>query len=319
MSATNRHEHFLEIHDPAGKVQRLKLRENSIILGRSTDVDVTLKDTDVSRKHAEMAPNELGQWSIRDLDSRNGTYLNGQKIVPSGDDEGWKLLEPGDRIDIATFGLVLSLATPALEWAMGHEVSYANLDEQEDGLEVSVLDASVGSQIEPGHLKAIGSLGAQMVQILDARKRLNALFQFLLEERMHGMAATALRMYKEPITRKVKPLSNIMYSPHWEDRGRFHISRTALRKLLATGEAVLAGCGVGGAIEMSVTPATPMAVMACPLHSDAITLDLIYLVLPPHFGTMDFLAVVALAAQQFQIGQLASQLRTSYRDSPTLY
>jgi two-component system, NtrC family, response regulator HydG len=52
-------------------------RENR--LGRGLDCDVVLSDPLASRVHA-IVVREGDQWLVRDLTSRNGTYVNGQKI-----------------------------------------------------------------------------------------------------------------------------------------------------------------------------------------------------------------------------------------------
>ena len=48
-------------------------------VGRGTDCDIILVDPLCSRVHAEVAREEDGWW-VCDADSRNGTYLNGQKV-----------------------------------------------------------------------------------------------------------------------------------------------------------------------------------------------------------------------------------------------
>jgi Nif-specific regulatory protein len=48
-------------------------------LGRDTDCDIVLVDPLCSRVHAEVVREEDGWW-IGDADSRNGTFVNGQKI-----------------------------------------------------------------------------------------------------------------------------------------------------------------------------------------------------------------------------------------------
>ncbi len=60
-----------------GKTFALPLNEPQLI-GRSSEALPTT-DTTVSRRHAELTPDE-GDWYIRDLDSQNGTYVNGVRI-----------------------------------------------------------------------------------------------------------------------------------------------------------------------------------------------------------------------------------------------
>jgi putative nucleotidyltransferase with HDIG domain len=48
-------------------------------IGRSPHVEVSLTDSSVSRRHAEITVSEEG-WVVRDLGSRNGTFLNGIRV-----------------------------------------------------------------------------------------------------------------------------------------------------------------------------------------------------------------------------------------------
>jgi two-component system, NtrC family, sensor kinase len=48
------------------------------LIGRSSEA-LLLDDNAISRRHAELTPDD-GIWYIRDLESQNGTYLNGEKI-----------------------------------------------------------------------------------------------------------------------------------------------------------------------------------------------------------------------------------------------
>ena len=57
----------------------IQLREDLYILGRSAKVDLTLESSELSRRHA-MLKREQGTFSITDLDSTNGVYLNGTRV-----------------------------------------------------------------------------------------------------------------------------------------------------------------------------------------------------------------------------------------------
>lgn len=71
-----------------GKTIRLKLTTR---IGRERDNDVVLTDPRVSRYHTLIELVE-GRWAIKDLESANGTFVNGEPISDV------YLLEPDDRI-----------------------------------------------------------------------------------------------------------------------------------------------------------------------------------------------------------------------------
>jgi hypothetical protein len=52
------------------------------LFGRATDTDILVDDSKASRRHAEIVYGE-GRWMIRDLESLNGTKVNGRRIAAS--------------------------------------------------------------------------------------------------------------------------------------------------------------------------------------------------------------------------------------------
>ncbi len=81
------------------------LRNPETVLGRSSDVDVTLEARGVSREHAKVVIAE-GTATLVDLESRNGTFVNGESVdlVP---------LREGDEIHlgpVASFQFVRRIA-----------------------------------------------------------------------------------------------------------------------------------------------------------------------------------------------------------------
>jgi FHA domain-containing protein/uncharacterized protein DUF1707 len=69
----------------------LGLPEGSVTLGRSRSCDCVLAEPSVSRRHAELR-REGARWLIRDLGSRNGTRVNGVRILDEAE------VGPGDRV-----------------------------------------------------------------------------------------------------------------------------------------------------------------------------------------------------------------------------
>ncbi|MGO4805459.1 FhaA domain-containing protein [Arthrobacter sp. 2MCAF15] len=64
--------------------QRYSLNAPSIVLGRSSEADILIDDTGVSRRHLEIRTGP-GTAQAIDLGSTNGSYVNGQKIVGSSE------------------------------------------------------------------------------------------------------------------------------------------------------------------------------------------------------------------------------------------
>lgn len=62
-----------------------------IVVGRE-GADVLLEDPEVSRRHARLIPVENGDLVVEDLDSSNGTWVNGERV------EGRRSLVEGDRV-----------------------------------------------------------------------------------------------------------------------------------------------------------------------------------------------------------------------------
>lgn len=60
------------------------------LIGRSSEA-LPLRDQAISRRHAELTPDD-GKWFINDLNSANGTFVNGQRVSRP------RLLQQGDQI-----------------------------------------------------------------------------------------------------------------------------------------------------------------------------------------------------------------------------
>ena len=81
----------VEIGPDAGKEFPLR---GTMRIGRSEDSEITLADAQASRHHAAISP-EPGGFTAQDLNSSNGTFVNGKRL-----DEP-RLLKDGDRLRVA--------------------------------------------------------------------------------------------------------------------------------------------------------------------------------------------------------------------------
>jgi pSer/pThr/pTyr-binding forkhead associated (FHA) protein/tetratricopeptide (TPR) repeat protein len=74
--------------DGAANVTELEIDKDEVSIGRGKDCDIVLDDKKASRKHA-IIRREGVSFSIKDLDSANGVFVNGAKVLEqqlSGDD-----------------------------------------------------------------------------------------------------------------------------------------------------------------------------------------------------------------------------------------
>lgn len=66
----------------------------ALVIGRDSSCEVVVQDRQVSRSHARLTPSSVGVI-LDDLNSKNGTFLNGQRVSDS------VVLQDGDLIQIA--------------------------------------------------------------------------------------------------------------------------------------------------------------------------------------------------------------------------
>jgi biotin operon repressor len=75
--------------------QRWILDQDQVIIGRGTDCDIVLPERQVSRHHVQIERDD-GGYLLRDLGSKNRTYVNGQEMS----DRPYRLKD-GDEIQMA--------------------------------------------------------------------------------------------------------------------------------------------------------------------------------------------------------------------------
>ncbi len=170
----------LVIQSGPAKGRSFELTGESQCLGREGDIQIL--DTSASRKHAEVFT--LGDLLlIRDLGSRNGTYVNGKKI----DKE--TALRPGDRIRIGSSTLAFEETRPS-----EHAVEFIN-DEDTVAAAVEIKLGDKAAEVvaggkEPADQSTLGRLFTmyEVARILGSETTLRGVVEKVL-----GLATTAAR------------------------------------------------------------------------------------------------------------------------------
>ncbi len=81
---------YLEAWEPGG-ARLVALEGDRVTVGRAEGCNLVLSDRRISGLHAILE--RLGDsWCVRDLGSRNGTFLNGERVVTE------RVLRPGDEL-----------------------------------------------------------------------------------------------------------------------------------------------------------------------------------------------------------------------------
>ena len=71
----------LRVIQKQANIQQVRLLQETVI-GRSTDCNLKIASTQVSRRHCRVMVNDAGVF-IEDLCSANGTFLDGQRLLPN--------------------------------------------------------------------------------------------------------------------------------------------------------------------------------------------------------------------------------------------
>jgi sigma-B regulation protein RsbU (phosphoserine phosphatase) len=94
---------YLEVRPKeGGEVLRFSLTKRRVSIGRSPDADLTLQGGTVSRYHAELQCESHGIWWVHDLNSTNGTFVNGRAVTN-------QLLNYGDAIGVGDYLVILRM------------------------------------------------------------------------------------------------------------------------------------------------------------------------------------------------------------------
>ncbi|HPC58612.1 MAG TPA: FHA domain-containing protein [Kiritimatiellia bacterium] len=117
----------------------IELTGEPLSIGRSREADIPLLDDRVSRVHCGIRLSE-GEFYLKDLKSRNGTFVNGQRV------EDTVKLKPGDRIQVGSTVFVLD----PVSTKEGDEKAFGSMQtEMGDGKGYSTILKEIVEDIAP--------------------------------------------------------------------------------------------------------------------------------------------------------------------------
>ncbi len=86
--------------------QHFQLLSSSTSIGRDSSNQIQLRDTEISRHHARIDRNEDGNWTISDLGSSNGSFVNSLRVTTHP-------LASGDRVQLGSTLMIFNASSEA--------------------------------------------------------------------------------------------------------------------------------------------------------------------------------------------------------------
>jgi sigma-B regulation protein RsbU (phosphoserine phosphatase) len=294
---------LLEIADESGAAQRVPLRKPRLVIGRAAEADLRLDRQSVSREHAQLTLEPDGSWKLLDLGSRGGCFVNGQKITEA-------TVGPADTFTISRFQLRL---VPAGDTASRRRGFGGRWSAEPEESHLSVLTKIESPRLDSSHIVALSEFGRELLTVEPAASRLEKLCEVMAGRIIRARWAMALRVDAADPN---QPLRQLAAFPHDVNDRDVHLSRSAILGMQSARAPVLATNfrKDDGAAELSMVAKSPAtAVVVCALSEDPGRTDVLYVNLPPIYGSTEWLALIALAVKQYQQAEAVWQAREAAR------
>lgn len=170
----------IAIQTAGGTRERYPLAKARVTVGRSRESDIFLPDQWLSRHHAAIEDRGDGYW-VADLNSKNGTLLNGEPV------REWRRLQPGD---------VITLGEHTLTFCSEGEAEEDEADREPEGTRVfSVKELSAINTrpaVDPAELQRqnrVLAILSKAASELVVHRPLGELFDLVLELLLEAVAA----------------------------------------------------------------------------------------------------------------------------------
>ncbi|MHC5008219.1 MAG: ATP-binding protein [Planctomycetota bacterium] len=208
------------------------------LIGRSSEA-LPLTDTTVSRRHAELTPDD-GRWFLRDLESSNGTFVNGERI--SGDRVE---LAPGDQIrcgsTLMVFGVGSEEDRPSRVQVLGPQDMDVTVERTLNANEDSMILAEPDPvKAATDHLRVIYELTALTATAMDRNMLLRRVMDLIFDEFKPDRGFILLKADPaEPAGRLEPVVVRYRERPKTLDKDRIPVSQTIIQHTLSQREGIL--------------------------------------------------------------------------------
>ena len=183
-----------------GRALRLADDAPHIIGRKNGNGSLELEDPKVSRKHAELIAFADGQVMIKDLGSRNGTYVDKKKISGPTALRNGAVVQVGQTVFVVSWVAEPATApatVPPPEWIESQQQAQRILEEVREGL-AQLKAAPVEPALSSTHLEAaqaailqrLDELSQRLGQLSDAAERHEPQLQAILAAQSRPLSAT---------------------------------------------------------------------------------------------------------------------------------
>lgn len=174
------------------KGKRLKLPGTETLVGRDEAALVRIGSTDVSRRHCLLTPTSEGV-KVTDLDSQNGTFINGVPVAPEA------VLLPGGTLTVGPMTFQLQSTEPERKASPPKAAPPPARDESlsEDDIATLLAEGETGEQISMSDTTIITGRDATALGAaapIEPPKKPKRQFASVAEE-----AADIIRRYREMV------------------------------------------------------------------------------------------------------------------------
>lgn len=177
----------VEIKIHGRTVDTIALGDLPLTIGRDAQAEITIPDQAVSRRHAVLERDGAEVWRIRDLKSRNGTYVDGMRVDLAP-------LEHGCLIHVGSCCLIFHHALSETEEA---PVAGPTLATVETASKVKTLGELPAPKLSTERVRAVIDFAARMMREQETLRRMRMLCELLVASTFPAEQAVVVRSEAE--------------------------------------------------------------------------------------------------------------------------